>query len=875
MDWKKGFSQEEAGRRLAIYGRNEIKIKVAIIWPRILLNQIKSPLVFVLVAASLVSFFLGEVIDAAVILVAVVINTVFGFFQEYRAEKSMAALANLLTPKARVRRGNTWQETEAALLVPGDVVKLTVGAKIPADGFLIVEDGMFVNEAILTGESMPVAKKTWPMSDFSIESDYFEKVSDEHKCYMSTVIDRGIGEMLVVRTGMKTRMGSIARSVQERQGAVTPLQQRLAKLTEQLMIVILVMAAAIFVYGIVKGEPLVQFLNTSVALAVAAIPEGLLVGLTVILAVGMNRILKRKSIVRGLIAAETLGSVSTICMDKTGTITLGKMEVVGAVTDLTNIDEQIKSENDHDKEKLKKLILASWLCNDERDPLEIAMRNWSALRLEKRLGKAEAEKYVRTDELPFEHKYKYIVTRHEINNTPSPRSSGVSPPNLGGEDNEKTFVEFLSGAPEVVLDKIKVDEETKNKWKQAFVDLGIKGYRMVATGMKVVGGDVAEQKIVREQIGDYDWLGVVLFSDPVREGVADSLARATGAGIKLKVITGDYKETAWAVMRQSGLVESYEVDDSLVMMGTDFTSLAGAAKKEKIIKAVLFARTSPEQKLEIVETLQAAGETIAMMGDGVNDVPALKRADIGIVVSEASDLAREVADLILLDNNFATILAAVEEGRGIFDNLQKVILYLLSDSFAAIIVVVVSIFFGWPLPLLTSQILWINLISDGFPYMALTVEPKEEGLLTRTPLAKKASILDHKRVALIGVISLTAAVITTIAFGLSYFVWGKGIEYSRTMAFAMQGFSSLVYVFSSRSLNKPIWEDNFFKNPLLILGVGGGLLMQLAAIYVPVMQIIFQTIALSVADWWILLTGGLVLIAVIEVTKHVFFRNGV
>lgn len=854
MDWKKGFSQEEAGRRLAIYGRNEIKIKVAIIWPRILLNQIKSPLVFVLVAASLVSFFLGEVINAAVILVAVVINTIFGFFQEYRAEKSMAALANLLTPKARVRRGNTWQEIEAALLVPGDVVKLTVGAKIPADGFLIVEDGMFVNEAILTGESMPVAKKTWPMSDFSIESDYFEKVSDEHKCYMSTVIDRGIGEMLVVRTGMKTRMGSIARSVQERQGAVTPLQQRLAKLTEQLMIVILVMAAAIFVYGIVKGEPLVQFLNTSVALAVAAIPEGLLVGLTVILAVGMNRILKRKSIVRGLIAAETLGSVSTICMDKTGTITLGKMEVVGAVTDLTNIDEQIKSENDHDKEKLKKLILASWLCNDERDPLEIAMRNWSALRLEKRLGKAGAEKYVRTDELPFEHRYKYIITRHKRN------GDGV---------------EFISGAPEVVLDKIKVDEETKNKWKQAFVDLGIKGYRMVAMGMKVVGGDVAEQKIVREQIGDYDWLGVVLFSDPVREGVVDSLARAAGAGIKLKVITGDYKETAWAVMRQSGLVESYEVDDSLVMMGTDFTSLVGVAKKEKIIKAVLFARTSPEQKLEIVETLQAAGETIAMMGDGVNDVPALKRADIGIVVSEASDLAREVADLILLDNNFATILAAVEEGRGIFDNLRKVILYLLSDSFAAIIVVVVSIFFGWPLPLLTSQILWINLISDGFPYMALTVEPKEEGLLTRTPLAKKASILDHKRVALIGVISLTAAVITTIAFGLSYFVWGKGIEYSRTMAFAMQGFSSLVYVFSSRSLNKPIWEDNFFKNPLLILGVGGGLLMQLAAIYVPVMQIIFQTIALSVADWWILLTGGLVLIAVIEVTKHVFFRNGV
>ena len=656
-----------------------------------------------------------------------------------------------------------------------------------------------------------------------IESDYFEKAEAEYKCFMSTVIDRGIGEMLVVRTGMKTRMGSIARTVQEKRGAVTPLQERLEKLTKQLMVVILAVTASIFIYGIVKGEPLVQFLNTSVALAVAAIPEGLLVGLTVILAVGMNRILKRKAVVRGLIAAETLGSVSTICLDKTGTITLGKMEVAGTVTALGNIDEQIKDESGHDKEKISNLILASWLCNDERDPLEIAMRNWSAQRLEKRSGKAEAEKYKRTDELPFEHQHKYIITRHK---------------------KDKDGVEFISGAPEVVLEKVNFDDEIKNKWKQVFIDLGIKGYRMVAMGMKQISASEAETKIVRERAGDYSWSGIVLFSDPVRDGVADSLAKAKNAGISLKVITGDYKETGWAVMRQAGLVASYEVDDDLVMMGSDFASLEESLKKEKIIRTVLFARTSPEQKLEIVETLQAAGETVAMMGDGVNDVPALKRADIGIVVSEASDLAREVADLILLDNNFATILAAVEEGRGIFDNLRKVVVYLLSDAFAAIILVVVSIFAGWPLPLLASQILWINLISDGFPYMALTVEPKEAGLLARAPLAKETAILDRKRSALIGVISLTAALITAAVFALSYFVWDRGIEFSRTMAFATQGFNSLIYVFSSRTLNRPIWEDNFFKNPLLILGVLGGLVLQLAAVYVPVLQMIFQTVAL-------------------------------
>ena len=263
-----------------------------------------------------------------------------------------------------------------------------------------------------------------------------------------------------------------------------------------------------------------------------------------------------------------------------------------------------------------------------------------------------------------------------------------------------------------------------------------------------------------------------------------------------------------------------------------------------------------------------------MTGDGVNDVPALKRADIGIVVSEASDLAREVADLILLDNNFATILAAVEEGRGIFDNLRKVVVYLLSDAFAAIILVVVSIFAGWPLPLLASQILWINLISDGFPYMALTVEPKEAGLLARAPLAKETAILDRKRSALIGVISLTAALITAAVFALSYFVWDRGIEFSRTMAFATQGFNSLIYVFSSRTLNRPIWEDNFFKNPLLILGVLGGLVLQLAAVYVPVLQMIFQTVALSATDWLPMVFGGLTLVAIIEVTKHFSFRNG-
>ncbi|KKW32539.1 MAG: Calcium-translocating P-type ATPase, PMCA-type [Parcubacteria group bacterium GW2011_GWA1_53_13] len=828
MDYRKGLSEEEARKRLSVYGRNEVKVDEGRVWVRILFGQVKSPLVYVLLIASGVSLLLGDVVDAGVIFLAVLINTVFGFFQEYRAEKSMEAFSKLLTPKARVKRGDEWKEIDASLLVPGDVVKLTIGWKVPADGLLIVEDDMYLGEAILTGESMPVAKKAGS------------------EVYMGTVVEKGVGEMLVVQTGSRTKMGGIAKVVRERGIGRTPLQKRLDRLTGQL---------TVFIYGVMTGNSFLTFLNTSVALAVAAIPEGLVVGLTVILAVGMKRILKRKAIVRGLMAAETLGSVSVICLDKTGTITEGKMAAVGAVTDIgEGTDEQIADEGKHDEETMRWLIEGAFWCNDQRDPLEISMRDWAVLRLEKRLGKDAISRFVRKSELPFAHETKYIATRHEVNNK---------------------VVDFVSGAPEVVLERCSFkDEKIRKKWGERFVEVGITGYRMVAVAMRKREAGLVGKKIEQTDIDGLTWLGLMLFSDPLRGGVAESLSRAMEAGIKLKVITGDYKETGWAAVRQVGLVEGHEVKPDLVMLGEDFDKLSGEEKKQKILNSVLFARMLPEQKYEIVETLQANGETVAMMGDGVNDVPALKKADIGIVVEDASDLAREVADLILLDNNFDTILAAVEEGRGMFDNLRKVTLFLLSDSFAAIVVVLASIYLGWPLPLLASQILWINLISDGFPYMALTVEPKEKDLLARKPIARNAPLMEWKRVALVGVISVTAGGLALAVFGFTFFYLHKDIVFSRTMAFAMQGISSLVYVFSSRSLSRPIWKDNLLKNPFLNLGVLGGLVLQATAIYWPPLQGIFSTVAISLGDWLWLFGGGLLLIVVVETIKAAYFRNG-
>src|SRR3989344_4584534 len=374
MDRQRGLSEAEASKRLAVYGRNEVRAHEGRVGLRILINQIRSPLVYVLLIASGISLVLRDLIDAGVIFLAVLINTVFGFFQEYRAEKSMEALSKLLTPRARVKRGDEWEEVEATLLVPGDVVKLTIGWKVPADGLLIVEEDMYLNEAILTGESMPVVKKTWKAEEgFELGNGFFDGIVGDYKGLTGTVVEKGVGGM--------------AKVVRERGIGRTPLQKRLDRLTGQLTLVVSVVAGGVFIYGVMTGNSFLTFLNTSVALAVAAVPEGLVVGLTVILAVGMKRILKRKAIVRGLMAAETLGSVSVICLDKTGTITEGKMAAVGAVTDLSaGTEEQIKDGGIHDKERINWIVEAALLCNDLRDPLEISMRDWAILRLERRMG---------------------------------------------------------------------------------------------------------------------------------------------------------------------------------------------------------------------------------------------------------------------------------------------------------------------------------------------------------------------------------------------------------------------------------------------------------------------------------------------------------
>ncbi len=841
-----GLNQTEVEENRRRFGSNLIPGGKRLVWLRILLSQFKSPLVYILLVAAVITYFLGEYVDMGVILVAVIVNTLLGFFQEYRAEKSLFALKKILTPKVLVIREGREKEILVDEVVVGDIVFMSDLHKVAADGVVLEEDSLFCDESILTGESVSVEKMDYPLTDnmdtgsLVIElRKSFDNVENKFKVSMGTKVEVGVGKMLVLRVGQETEMGKIALSLKESRTELTPLQKNVKQLASYLAALVIVTSVAVLVVGLVVGDSFVEIFPTTVALAVGAIPEGLLVSLTVILAIGMQRILKQRAVVRELTSAETLGSVNVICADKTGTLTEGVMRVTGSLLDLNGKESSTLKEN---------LFKAAILCNDGRDPLEVGMRKWA----ERENGSEKVEmwrrRFERVDSIPFSSKYRFIATLHK--------------------DGEKRLL-FMSGAPETILERCKMTASKKLLWEEKFRELASRGHRLIGFGEREMKG--RRSKVEESDLSHLVWLGILVYEDPVREGVAGLIKQLQEANIKVKVITGDYVETAAAVLRQIGLLKSGEGEK--MMSGDDLEGLADEELDDRIEGIVLFARTKPDQKLRIVESLQRKGLVVAMTGDGVNDAPALAKADIGIVVEGASDVAKETADLVLLDNNFATIVHAIEEGRGIFDNLKKIIIYLLSDAFAEIMVVIVSLVLRWPLPILATQILWINLVSDGFPNLALTMEPKEAGLLKQLPKKRGGRLIDGEVLLLIALISVAAAVMTLLAFG--YF-WGNvkyGLMEARTVAFTMLGVSSLFYVFSSRSISLPIWKVNLFRNWWLIGGVVMGMAMQLAVIYVPILQRIFGTTPLDLRQWLVILAGSAVLMTLVEGVKSVYGKR--
>ena len=802
-----GLSTSEAKRRLERFGGNLLPEEKPTSSLAIFLAQLKSPLVYILLSAVAVTVLMGEFTDALVISFAVFINTILGFVQEERAGKALEALKKLVHPHVRVLRDGDVLTLDTEELVPGDVVLVRQGDKIPADGLLVSTNRLFVEEAILTGESVSVGK------------------TDGMTGFMGTLVTAGNGKLLITSTGSYTAMGEIALSVGDTKEK-TPLAKQLDAFSKQLTFLVLILISVVFVAGFLTGRPIKETFSTSVALAVSSIPEGLLVGLTVILAIGMQKILARKGLVRNLVSAETLGGVTTICTDKTGTLTEGKMKMVSLIGDQDT------------------LVIQSVLANDLDDPVVIAAWEWASNLVDS--TKEVTQKFPRLDSIPFSSEHQYFACLNKW------------------EDSENII--FVNGAPEVVMDLCSLDGDAKSKLLDRLDELTSEGMRTLGMARKIVLS--SKEKLEEADIGeDFEWVGLLAYTDPVRPDVKESLAKTNKAGIRIIVITGDYTKTALSVLKKLDL----GVSDENVLTGTELQEMS----EEDLLKFIsrsrdtlLFARTKPDQKLDIITALKKNNEVVAMMGDGVNDAPAISRADIGIVVEEASDVAKESADLVLLDSSFSTIIAAIEEGRVIFDNTRKVILYLMCDAFEGIFVVLFSTLMRLPLPITAIQILWINLISDGFPHLALTVDPKNPGIMNRPPRSPKEALVSKWMCKLIGIVSLTGGITAFLMY--TYFLKStQDVTIARSMAFATIGINSLIYVFSVRTLTRPFWEEGFLDNKWLILAVLVGMGFQFLPFSFESLRNIFGIAPLGVL--WVYVFGASALMfLVIEVFKWVF-----
>ncbi|HPL01498.1 MAG TPA: HAD-IC family P-type ATPase [bacterium] len=795
-----GLSTKEVEERKKQFGKNTLKEKKGASVFIVFLRQFKSPLIFVLLFACIISLIFRHFSEFWVILTVIVINSIMGAYQEYSAEHTLATLKKFLKPKALVIRDNKRIEIEASELVPGDIVILAAGDQIPADGKAIQANNLIVSEAILTGEEEPVEKEK----------------SEKTNLFMGTTVAAGIGVMEVTDIGQKTEIGKISKGLAEIKDEATPLQQRLNLFSRNLIFVVIIIAIVIFILGITQQKETWTMLELSLVLAVAAIPEGIPIASTVIMALGMRRILKRKGLVKNLLSVETLGSTSVICTDKTGTLTQGIMQVVK--TDF----KDIKNSN-----------LAMVLANQQKDSLEVSIWKYvndnSVTSAEELVSESE-----KIFEEPFDSEKKYSLTVIKNNN----KEAG-----------------YILGAPEIVLDFC--SEKNKEIILKSVNSWAREGLKVVGAAYKIKG-DPRSMK-------DWQWLGLVGIDDPIRPEVKETIIACQNAGIKIKIVTGDYRETAEEVARKLG----FEFSSENVMDNKELENISAKELEKKIEDIQIFARVTPHQKLKIIEALQNKKEVVAMTGDGVNDALALKKADIAIAVSNATDVAKEVSDLILIDNNFKTIYAACEEGRVILSNIKKAIGYALSDSFVEMIVILTAVILNFPVPITVVMILWINLICDGPNDILLGFEGKEEGIMSIKPKEiQKITIFDQL------MLSVTVVISATVGLASLAFFWyiqkiGGSVELARTAVFASIAFASLVYVFTFKDLKRPLIEiKNFFANKYLFLGVASGFILIILAIYLPFFNQVLSTSPLSLGHWAIVLAISTLSLLLVEILKY-------
>ncbi len=782
------------------YGKNLILGKEKIGWFSIFLSQFKNPLIYILVFVGLISLIFDEYFDFLLVVIVVILNVLMGFFQEYNAKKILFSLRNILKPQALVIREGKRKIVNGEDLVPGDVVVLISGDKIPADGELI-QGEVFVNEAILTGE----------------EEEVFKKIDEDKNLFMGSIIVSGKGIMKVTKIGLETEIGKIGKSLTEIKEEKTTLQEKLEVLSKRLALIIMITCALIFVFGILQERDVFETFRIAVVLAVAAIPEALPVAVTVILALGMRRILKRKGLIKTLLAVETLGSTSVICTDKTGTLTEGKMKVVKSYF----LNEE-------------KSILNMILNNEERTSLELAISQFGKDNLEKET-KEKIETATEIYEEPFDSEKKYSLSLQKI---------------------REREISFLKGAPEILLRFCKNDKEEKNKILEIINEWAQEGLRVLGLAFKEEGNLKEKESFI--------FSGVLGISDPLREKAKEVLKFVQDAGVKIKIVTGDYRKTAERVAKNLG----FEINSENILEGGELEKISLGELKEKIDKINVFVRVLPHQKRKIVDVFQQKGEVVAMTGDGVNDAPALKEANIGIAVGEATEVAKEAADLVLLDSNFKTIVSAIEEGRLVLANIKKTVAYALSNSFLEIAVIFVAGLFGYPPPLTIAQILYLHFLCDGPQDLALAFEPKEKELMKQKPTnVQKEPILDRR--ILFFILTITFFVLPVALFIYWYFGIKSGnINLGRTLVFAIFGSIDLIYVFAFKNLKTPIIKtETFFKNKFLLFAIFGSFLLLFLAIYSPLLNKILTTIPLNWWQWLMVLIVGIITTLLLELIK--------
>ena len=871
-DIKNGLTDTKVSNRQKRYGKNIFEqVKKETFTDRVF-KQIKSPLVFILIIAGIGTLLLGEYLDMTVIFIAVLINVTIGVFQEKRASLAFEKLMESQEKFATVIRDGKKNVLKTEELVPGDIVLIEAGMYVPADIRIIEHKGLSVNEAALTGEWVNVSK----------ESEVIEKethiTGQTNMVWMGTLVSSGTAMGIVVETGNRTQIGSIAKSLMYAEDTQTPLQKSIKKLAKFLAKFTLASVAVILLIGIIRGENIAEMMLVGIALAVAVMPEGLPAAVTVVLALGMEAILKRGGLVRNLLAAETLGSTTTILTDKTGTLTMAEMRVASIVA--------YRSVTDKDKKRQKDFFGV----DDERDVLDMAILTSDAFveggdqalaewvvrgrPVERAIVIAGLESGInqesildaqpRIDFLPFESKRRFVASLHKVEKTKENRV-------------------YLSGSPEMLIEnasfvysnkkKIKITSKIRKELESVQEKKSSEGMRIIGIAYKDVDWKSFSKKETDDDSGKFlegiVFAGFIVLHDPIRPDVVESIKTAKEAGARIIMLTGDNPATAAKIAQEAGIKR--KVSD--VLTGKDIEKLSDDELLKALDTTDVFARVLPNQKLRIAQLLKSNGHVVAMTGDGINDAPALRSADIGVALGSGTEVAKEASDMILINNSFSIIVAAIEEGRRILSNLKKIVVYLLSTGFSEIFIVGGALVAGTALPLLPAQILWINILQEGFMNFAFAFEPKEEDIMKRNPRASSMkNILTPNLKKLITII----AFVTGIFLILLYFFLlslNLSIEKIRTFMFISLSVSSLFFAFSIKNLHKPIWKINIFSNKYLLASLSVSVFMLIAALTIPALQKLLSLTPPTMSGFGLIVVLGVINLAIIEFTKYFVFER--